>query len=377
VEFDSDANKQIELHYCDVTKDECRVTAGHFGGPVTVEFEEMVLTFSDGIYKVRRLGTISSTLEMAEKHTYSTVWIWYWKDASGKWNEYDLGKSAAAAAATVNGGLVMSSDIEEEFQRNAEALFQAPGTNLTFNLKSLNVRNLSNGTRSDIRRRPDRFNPETRKPRRASQKRAVGLQMQNAGSCVPESWSTVQYGTEEYVLVPIEKTGATAAEFSEIEKLFSETMTVPLKSVKRIQNPDLWEAFYRWREREERRPHRQGKSMEARQLFHGTRDKYVEAICRQGFDPRLSGMTVGTVYGKGCYFARDAKYSQRYTNNKQLLVVKVGLLSFLTRERRRMQVSSPPLSFLRIFLTRAKLRKSYNLFLAGPISNVLAFSAWT
>lgn len=30
-----------------------------------------------------------------------------------------------------------------------------------------------------------------------------------------------------------------------------------------------------------------------KQLFHGTLPEYVESICKQGFDFRLSGSTVG------------------------------------------------------------------------------------
>jgi len=55
-------------------------------------------------------------------------------------------------------------------------------------------------------------------------------------------------------------------------------------------------------------------------LFHGTKDEYVDAIVRQGFDWRLSGMSTGTMYGKGSYFARDANYSSNYANSRMFLV---------------------------------------------------------
>ena len=56
-----------------------------------------------------------------------------------------------------------------------------------------------------------------------------------------------------------------------------------------------------------------GKPVLQKQLFHGTQEMYADAICRQNFDWRLSGTTVGTLYGKGSYFARDAVYSHNYT----------------------------------------------------------------
>jgi poly [ADP-ribose] polymerase 7/11/12/13 len=40
------------------------------------------------------------------------------------------------------------------------------------------------------------------------------------------------------------------------------------------------------------------------QLFHGTNEEIVDAICRQGFDFRFSGSKTGHKYGKGSYFAK-------------------------------------------------------------------------
>ena len=56
-----------------------------------------------------------------------------------------------------------------------------------------------------------------------------------------------------------------------------------------------------------------GKPVLQKQLYHGTQKKYTDAICRQNFDWRLSGTTVGTLYGKGSYFARDAVFAHNYT----------------------------------------------------------------
>ena len=69
----------------------------------------------------------------------------------------------------------------------------------------------------------------------------------------------------------------------------------------------------------------QKRMVDERQLFHGTKQEYVDAICRQNFDFRLSGQTSGTRYGKGSYFALTAKYSDCYTehSNRMMFVVKV------------------------------------------------------
>lgn len=60
-----------------------------------------------------------------------------------------------------------------------------------------------------------------------------------------------------------------------------------------------------------------------RHLFHGTSKKYIDAICQQGFDWRVSGASVGTKYGKGSYFARDASFSYPYTDCSTLFLVRV------------------------------------------------------
>lgn len=51
-------------------------------------------------------------------------------------------------------------------------------------------------------------------------------------------------------------------------------------------------------------------TVEEKLLFHGTMKKHIKAICDSGFDFRLSGSATGTLYGKGSYFAKDAKYSR-------------------------------------------------------------------
>lgn len=50
-------------------------------------------------------------------------------------------------------------------------------------------------------------------------------------------------------------------------------------------------------------------------LFHGTSFKCVEAIQHQNIDPLLAGENVGTIWGKGAYFAIDAKISDNYASS--------------------------------------------------------------
>lgn len=54
-----------------------------------------------------------------------------------------------------------------------------------------------------------------------------------------------------------------------------------------------------------------------KQLFHGTScDSVVQAIFHQNFDWRMSGKNA-TLFGRGSYFASDARYSDRYTGRPE------------------------------------------------------------
>ena len=68
------------------------------------------------------------------------------------------------------------------------------------------------------------------------------------------------------------------------------------------------------------------------QLFHGTTRDSSEAICRQNFDFRISGTRVGTRYGQGSYFHRQASYSDSYTalefNIRRMFLVRVLVGSY-------------------------------------------------
>lgn len=83
-----------------------------------------------------------------------------------------------------------------------------------------------------------------------------------------------------------------------------------VQKIERVQNVALWEV-YQW-QKEQMQKRNGGKTVDERQLFHGTSTGFVDAICQQNFDWRVSGLH-GTSYGKGSYFARDAAYSHHYS----------------------------------------------------------------
>ncbi|CAB1346027.1 unnamed protein product, partial [Coregonus sp. 'balchen'] len=101
-----------------------------------------------------------------------------------------------------------------------------------------------------------------------------------------------------------------AKEYKDIKALFEKTTVgFHIRTIERVQNPILWKFYVLQRDQMES----SGTSINEKQLFNGTDSKHVDSICRNNFDWRLCG-TNGTSFGKGSYFARDAKCSHSYTS---------------------------------------------------------------
>ncbi|ESO97802.1 hypothetical protein LOTGIDRAFT_103869 [Lottia gigantea] len=81
--------------------------------------------------------------------------------------------------------------------------------------------------------------------------------------------------------------------------------------ISRVQNLTLWK--YYALKKIEMLHENDGIDVNEEKLFHGTQSHCVEAISRKGFDWRVCGKH-GTLYGEGCYFARNARYSHDYTD---------------------------------------------------------------
>eukprot|EP00063_Salmo_salar_P070246 XP_014045081.1 PREDICTED: poly [ADP-ribose] polymerase 11-like [Salmo salar] len=122
---------------------------------------------------------------------------------------------------------------------------------------------------------------------------------------VPCHWERINTD-EPYQLVSLARD---TYEFKEVVRLYERTMCHPIKSIQRIQNLDLWEFFCR--KKQQLRKIKRVVDIEEKMLFHGTGHSNVQAICTYNFDWRLTG-SHGDVYGRGSYFARDAKYSSKF-----------------------------------------------------------------
>jgi len=122
---------------------------------------------------------------------------------------------------------------------------------------------------------------------------------------VPSSWTPVK----DPLLA--ECLPASASEVAEVTTAFMATVPsgATVKGVERVQNVSMWQTYAVKRQTILSRE--QGVDsgrLERRWLFHGTNTEVLDKIIQQGFNRSFCGKNA-TMYGKGVYFARDARYS--------------------------------------------------------------------
>ena len=128
----------------------------------------------------------------------------------------------------------------------------------------------------------------------------------------PDTWRMSQPGRPEHGRFELP---ADSREFQDVAASFRRTAPagVRIVSIERVQNDTLWQSYVvkrqtivsREKEQDESRPQSR---FERVWLFHGCRPDVVPKIVAQGFNRSFCGRNA-TVYGKGVYFARDARYS--------------------------------------------------------------------
>lgn len=266
-------------------------------------------TMTYGGSPVRRLSTPSS-VSKPPHFILTTEWLWYWEDDNGKWLEFGQGDTQASVTSqTLENVYLADRDTEIPFSAGKQQYILhfkgAPGTQMY-------QQNVKYKTKREVRRRP-----------RFVSAQDVELKLNGASShssssstaeSFPSHWDESALPGFGYKLVRLSKS---AKEYNMIEMLFKSTMPQStIKKIQRIQNPSLWKVF-QW-QKEQMKERNGGKPVNEQYLFHGTDESLIEAICEQNFDWRMCGVH-GTAYGKGSYFARDASYSDRYTNVKRCL----------------------------------------------------------
>uniref|UniRef100_A0A8C2H654 Si:ch73-252i11.1 n=1 Tax=Cyprinus carpio TaxID=7962 RepID=A0A8C2H654_CYPCA len=280
-------NEAIEKDYCDASRT-------YSSGTNTVYFD----TMTQGCHSVRRLSTVPSVLQ--PNFILTTEWIWYWKDEYGNWIQY----------ATADGGhgssSISSAELEQKFQADSNAVVEFTAGSQTYELSFSDMiqTNKRYTTKKVVRRRP-KFVSAADVQTIKTTKRAP-----NNFKALPEHWDKALTPETGYKRVPLQ---STSAEYIKIKELFGRTMIgFRILKIERIQNKALWEV-YQW-QKDFMKKNNGGRDVTEKQLFHGTDSMHLDAICHNNFDWRICG-THGTAYGKGSYFARDAKYSHSYTKD--------------------------------------------------------------
>lgn len=154
------------------------------------------------------------------------------------------------------------------------------------------------------------------------------LAVTKKGVGIPSDWEAM--GREPFRRVPLSPDGGgmLQKEYQMVADKFKKTLgQAKILTIERIQNLYCWECYYLKRNRMEIQYGGSGCSNE-RELFHGTLPHLVDVICKDNLDFRLAGERVGALFGKGTYFASDAKYSDLYAQvdkekNKYMFLVKV------------------------------------------------------
>ncbi|XP_053574906.1 protein mono-ADP-ribosyltransferase PARP12 [Bombina bombina] len=276
----------IEKEYCDPNLRDCKED---------INFDTMIFHS----YKVRRLSTPSSASKPPH-FILTTDWLWYWKDEYNKWIEYGKESNLHQTSS------LSSSDLESVYLSDDSAAvnFKAGKHEYVLSFKDMVQRNVRYATERKVCRRPifvSVKDVEEKKTRKKDQSK-------DENKSVPSNWDKGNIPDVGYKLVPIPQS---SEEYKNVEAMFRRTLRLTqIQNIQRIQNLALWEVF-QWQKEQMKKQH-EGKEVDERQLFHGTSEKLIDAICQQNFDWRISGAH-GTAYGKGSYFARDSTYSHNYS----------------------------------------------------------------
>ncbi|XP_036441093.1 protein mono-ADP-ribosyltransferase PARP12-like [Colossoma macropomum] len=279
--------EHIERAYCNPANDMS-------SGPQTVNFITMKCEGSS----VRRLSTASSVTK-PPYFILTTEWLWYWKNDQKKWTEFGRGDNAKHVSS------ITSKDLEDMYLKKVqtEIRFSVANDNYVLNLKEMYQHSLRYSTQREVRRRPVYVSYQDVKSK---------LKSSSSSSVeVPDHWNKEALPEFSHKIVPVSKS---ADDYKKIESLFKQTMpSNTIHNIRRVQNPSLWRVF-QW-QKEQMRDGSGRRDVDERYLFHGTDQSLIETISKENFDWRICGLH-GRSYGKGSYFARDAKYSNTYAKSK-------------------------------------------------------------
>ncbi|XP_075062543.1 protein mono-ADP-ribosyltransferase TIPARP-like [Mixophyes fleayi] len=292
--MEEEAQQLLERLFSNPAKEQ--VTVKHKGSEILIDLSCMTVLKSKVFDCVRRLST-SSCSNVQFHTTYK-----YYYEESNVW------KSNCP---------LFTKCIEDGLRNNCEEVFcKRLGVTYSLHLTNMEQMNLKAGTKRRMRKRPvfrslswHLYNclASVCSPNST----ARSNRHNTAGSVYPETWLITDTSLiyEDKPLICVD------SEYSQVYIHFHKTMPelhFTIEKISRVQNYFQWEKYYRKRAYMAASNSNIDKGCLERYLFHGTDATLIEAICKQNFDPRVSGKH-GTVYGKGCYFTKDASYAHGYS----------------------------------------------------------------
>ncbi|KAL3861814.1 hypothetical protein ACJMK2_007832 [Sinanodonta woodiana] len=254
---------------------------------------------------VRRLSTKSYAegTKPSSEDSFKTQWRWFFTADFGSWELLEPE--------------FLQFTLEQKFTSKCQDTYLFCRDNYRFkyriDFKSMKQINIETAKERQLMRRPLFVSAEDVEskhfPEKISTPTGVAIPL-------PKEWVPWDQA-HDFELVELKQD---SVEFKKVESMFFSTLQLQefrISYVCRVQNMKLWRAYEEQRQSMKISLERAGqtKEVDERSLFHGTDSlNTVRGICTNSFDFRVCGKH-GTVYGKGAYFARDAKYSDSYTNS--------------------------------------------------------------
>jgi len=286
--FEADASDTIETRFSNNPTDKVRVRIHNQVIEVDLASLKQTNLTAGGQHSVKRVPPLKSA---ATSDPNESDYVWQWETDEHIWNEYGSGSNFPTS---------MAIEAAYASDRRGTIHFHSHRCSYVIDVGQMKQTNETTGKERELRRH-----------RRGTRDAA-----QSDMSIYPSTWIEMSDG--EDLMFPLSPTGETAQEFKRIADEIALTFNyVTLTSIKRIQNNSLYQRFHFYKTQMEKRL---GRGEGTWHLFHGPNAKSVDAICKQGFDFRLNSKSL---YGKGSYFARHAKYASEYTDCNKLFMAQV------------------------------------------------------
>ena len=217
----------------------------------SANFEKMEITQGGQCLNIRQVSTRSAALSNSKM---ATVFEWYFKDECDRWIKFGQPNSLNKGDCVAN---ITSADIETEFVKNKKSSMEFHSDSHKYIIdfqKMVQTNKLTNVSRP-IRRRTKQ------RPIKGTQ----DVELAASEGDFPSYWSQMSSDDifTEIQLFP------NSTEYKTNEKLIKQSMpNCNILSIKRIQNPHLWNAFKNVKEYNEKKT-KSGPIKES-YLFHGT-----------------------------------------------------------------------------------------------------------